>query len=156
MIPVCRVRIAVKHRWRIIPVNPGWTGRIATVTGEIKKKEGAGINIPLRCRVFSCSWVAWGTASYRNHLLAGLVQAVEALACVNKIMTLDEELLILEPVQCVPHCPGWQGGLADEILLCQLAAVFKHFIHQLCRWRQVPDSPDVVIFMGVYNKNDPS
>ncbi len=71
-------------------------------------------------------------------------------------MTLDEELFILEPVQCVPHGPGWQGGLADEILLCQLATILKHFIHELCRWRQVPDSSDVIIPVCVYNKNDPS
>ena len=71
-------------------------------------------------------------------------------------MALDKELFFLEPVQCVPDGPGWQGGLADEILLRQLAAVFKHFIHELCRWRQVPDLSDVAILAGVYNKNDPS
>ena len=101
-------------------------------------------------------WVAWGAASYSNHLLAGLVQAIEALACVNKIMTLDEELFVLEPVQCVPPRPGGKGGLADEILLCQRITVFEHFVHELCRWRQVPDLSDIDILVCIYNKNDPS
>jgi len=71
-------------------------------------------------------------------------------------MTLDEEIFFPEPVQRIAHRPGWQGGLADEILLRQLAALFKHFVHELCRWRQVPDFSDGAIFIGVYNKNDPS
>ena len=105
---------------------------------------------------FSCLSDACGAASYSNHLPLWLVQAVETLAGVNEIMTLDEDLFFLEPVQCVPHGPGRQGGLADEILLCQLAAVFKHFVHELCRWRQVPDVSGVVILVCVYDKNDPS
>ena len=100
--------------------------------------------------------MAWGAASYSNDLLAGLVQAIKALACVNKIMTLDEKLFLFEPVQCVPHRPGWQGSLADEILLCQLITVFEHFVHELCRWRQVPDLSDIAILVWIYNKNDPS
>ena len=71
-------------------------------------------------------------------------------------MTLNEEFFVLEPVQCVSHSPGWQGGLADEILLRQLAAMFKHFVHELCRWRQVPDLSDIAILVCIYNKNDPS
>ena len=71
-------------------------------------------------------------------------------------MALDEELFFLEPVQRVPHGPGWQGGLAYEILLCQLAAVFEHFVHELCRWRQVPDASRFVIPVCGYDKDDPS
>jgi len=104
----------------------------------------------------SFRWDAFGAISYCIHHPLWLVQAVQALPGVNKIMALDEDLFILQPVQCVPDGPGRQGGLADEILLCQLAAIFKHFVHELCRWRQVPDSPDVVIFIDVCNKNDPS
>jgi hypothetical protein len=95
-------------------------------------------------------------ASYCNHFLKGRVQAIQALAGIREIMTFDKELFILEPVQCVPHGPGWQRGLADEILLRQLAAIFEYFVHELCRGGQVPDSSDVVMFNGVYNKNDPS
>ena len=97
-----------------------------------------------------------GTASYGNHLLRWLVQAVQALPGVNEIVALDKKFFFPEPVQCVPHGPGRQGGLADEILLRQLAAVFKHFVHELCRWRQVPDPLDVIILVCSYNKNDPS
>jgi hypothetical protein len=97
-----------------------------------------------------------GAASYSNYLPLWQVQAVEALAGVNEIMTLDEEIFFLEPVQCIPHGPGWQGGLADEILLRQKAAVFQHFVYELCRGGQVPDSSDVIIHVCVYNKNDPS
>jgi hypothetical protein len=100
--------------------------------------------------------VAWEAASYSNHLLAGLVQAIEALACVNKIMTLNEELFFPEPVECVPHRPGGKGGLADEIFLCELITVFEHFVHELCRWWQVPDLSDIAILVCIYNKNDPS
>ena len=71
-------------------------------------------------------------------------------------MTLDEEFFVLEPVQCVSHGPGWQGGLADEVLLGQLITIFEHFEHELCRWRQMPDSSDVAILICIYNKNDPS
>ena len=45
---------------------------------------------------------SWGAASYSNHLGSRLVQPVETLAGVNEVMALDEELLFLEPVQCVP------------------------------------------------------
>jgi len=106
-----------------------------------------GIFIP----VDSCE-----AASYSNHLPLWRIQAVEALPGVDEIKTLDKEFFFLEPVQCVPHGPWGQGGLADEFLLRQLAAVFKHFVHELSRWRQVPDSSGVVIPVCVYNKNDPS
>ena len=95
-------------------------------------------------------------ASYSNHLLPGQVQAVEALAGVNEIVTFDQKIFFPEPVQGVSHSPGWQRGLADEILLCQLAAVFKYFVYEFCRWGQVPDSSGVVILVCSYNKNDPS
>ena len=72
-------------------------------------------------------------------------------------MALDEELLFLKPVQCVPDSPRRKGGLADEILLGELSARFQHFEYELCRWGQVPDLCDsAVIGVGVYNKNDPS
>ena len=129
---------------------------IAKTGKKRNKKEGPGVNTFPWCQDFLCLWVVWGAASYSNHLPARLVQAVEALACVNKIMTLDEELFFLEPVQCVPHRPGGKGGLADEIFLCQLFPVFEHFVHELCRWRQVPDLSDNAILVCIYNKNDPS
>ena len=71
-------------------------------------------------------------------------------------MPFDQELLILEPVDRIPDGSCRQGGLTDEILLGQLAAMFEHFIHELCRRRQVPDSSGCIILFGVYNKNDPS
>jgi hypothetical protein len=108
------------------------------------------------CRDFLCLREAWTIASYSNHLPPGQVQAIQALAGIGKIMTLDKELFFLQPVQCIPHGPGGQGGFADEILLRQLAAVFKHFVHELCRWGQVPDSADIAILVCSYNKNDPS
>ena len=71
-------------------------------------------------------------------------------------MTLDQELLVLEPVNRVPNGSRRQGGLADEILLRELTARFQHFVHELCRWGQVPDIAFVFRYVGVYNKNDPS
>ncbi len=106
----------------------------------IKKKESGA------CRA----------ASYGHHLPGWQVQAVQALAGVGEIIALDQDLFCLQPVQGVAHGPGRQGGLADEVLLRQLAAMFEHFVHELCRWRQVPDLPSVAILAGVYDKNDPS
>ena len=71
-------------------------------------------------------------------------------------MTLDEKMFLPEPVKGIAHGPGGQGSLPDEILLRQLAALFQDFVHELCRWGQVPDLSDGVIPAGVYNKNDPS
>jgi len=48
---------------------------------------------------------SWGAASYSTHLGSWLVQPIEALAGVNEVVALDEELLILKPVQCVPDGP---------------------------------------------------
>lgn len=104
----------------------------------------------------SCLQDACEAASYGNHLLAWRVQAVQALPGVTEIIALDKDLFCLQPVQCIAHGPGRQGGLADEILLGQLAAVFKHFVHALCRWRQVPDPSYGAILIGGYDKNDPS
>ena len=119
--------------------------------------RGAGISTAPGRPGFSYRYGTYGgIASHRNQLLRWLDKAIEALTGINEIMTLDEELFILEPVQCVPHGPGGQGGLADEILLCQLAARLKHFVHELCRRGQVPDVSVWIIAVCGYNKNDPS
>ena len=98
-------------------------------------------------------------ASYSDHLFLWLrVQAVQALPGIDEIIMFDQELFILEPVQCISDSTGRQGGLTDEILLRQLTARFQHFIHELCRWRQVPDPCERSFIRAyvVFDKNDAS
>lgn len=102
-------------------------------------------------------WTASGTASYGTYLGFRLIQPVKALAGVDEVMALDEKVLVLEPVQCVPDSPRRQGGFTDDILLGQLSARFQHFVYELGRWWQVPDQCySGVISVSVYDKNDPS
>jgi hypothetical protein len=52
-----------------------------------------------------CPPGAGKAASYGYTIPDGYVQAIEALACVNKIMTLDKKLLFFQPVYCIPDSP---------------------------------------------------
>ena len=75
--------------------------------GENKRLPGTKTrdNLPLTGFIERKEGYAWRAASYGDHLGGWPVQPVEALAGVNEVMALDEELLFLEPVQCVPDSP---------------------------------------------------
>jgi hypothetical protein len=95
-------------------------------------------------------------ASYCHHLVSQGVQAIEALSCIREIVTLDKDMLFLQPAQGIPDCPRRERSLANEVLLRELAAILQNFVHKLCRWGQVPDLSWSIISVGGYNKNDPS
>ena len=99
---------------------------------------------------------AWAVASYGNHLLLMQGESVQALPGIGEIIALDKDMLFLKPVQRIPHRPRRQRGLADEVFLGELLSALQHFVHELCRWRQVPDLIDFALLVCVYDKNDPS
>ncbi len=70
-------------------------------------------------------------------------------------MTLNEEIFGFQPVQGIPDSPWWQESFLNQVLLCQLAVGFEYFVHELCRWWQVPDVFSLITGC-VYNKNDHS
>src|SRR5512138_42060 len=96
-----------------------------------------------------------GSASYRWHLPLAQIQGVETLPGIGEIMTFDEDMFFFEPPQRVAHRAGWQQGLPDQVFLGQLPPGFEDFVHEFCRWRQVPDLCSSGIFsVSGYDKND--
>ena len=111
----------------------------------------------VKVSVHSAGLDARKAASYSNNLFDRGVQSVQGLPCVNEIMALDKEFFVLQPVYRVPDGSRRKQGLTDEILLRELPSCFQYFVHELCRWGQVPDLSSCVFrYVGVYNKNDPS
>lgn len=138
------------HSERMLPADK--------VSGRMRKNNGYGPGVRPNLHGFIKKFrnMPLNIASCRHHLFLLHDQAIEALAGVNEIVAFNKDVLIPEPVQCIPDRARRQGGLADEIFLGQLLSGLQYLVHKLCRRGQVPDTFCDINSVYGYDKNDPS